>query len=198
MRFTLFLLALFLASCATPKTVPQSYYSGTFLPGSVSIGEQGEFVSTAGTFDENEISTARKAAFSRLMSSAKNGGYNYFQIDSENTTKVIGHRFTVRGILYKSRQGNDNVFPVAAIERLLNGQTLVAPKPVYRAPKPAMQQVRAPVEVPSTEEPLVIMAPTDITGSINKAEVPSGQPLVLKPVSHSVSSIPTGVVLQTR
>jgi len=198
MRFIIVLLSLFLVSCATPKVAPNAYYSGTFLPGTASIGDDGLFVSSASTFDEDAVSLARKAAFSRLLKAAEDGGYSYFSIDSEKTGKVLGHRFTVRGSLYKTAQAGEGVFPVSAIKRLLKGLTLVAPKPVYRAPKPKIKTAAAPSDEPLGEEPLVIMAPTDITGSIKKSDTMENSAISVEPAPHAVGSIPTGVILVTK
>jgi hypothetical protein len=205
MRSLVLLLSLVLVSCATPDFVPKAHYQGTYFPGSVSVSEDGRFVSTAATFDEDAIPTARKAAFARLLQAAENGGYQYFRIDRENTTKIIGHRFVVTGNLYESAQASDEVFPVAAIERLLNGQTLVAPQPVYRAPAPRrlsatdVRPVSNVIDAAPADEPLVIMAPTDITGSIHKADngVTDSPTLNRDPLPASVANIPSGVVLQT-
>ncbi len=217
MRIFIVLFSLFLVSCATPKTAPQAYYGGVYAPGKAEFSSNGSFESTAGVISASDISTARKAAYARLMVSAKAKGYRYFRISGEKTLSGLGKTFKLKGRAYKSGSAGGNVYRIDAINRLLNGQPLAepAPKPKRKpkvakksAPKPVSRPVPKPIasEVPAaSEEPTVIMAPSDITGSIKKANIsmettssvtPQADVTVNAP--NALSNVPKGVMLRTK
>lgn len=183
MRYFFILVLLVLTGCATPKTAPNSFYGDVYTPGQVSIGEDGTYSSVAGVFDEEEKSFARKAAFARLLLAATDKNYAYFQIDEESESWLFGHRFTVTGKVYQSDTGDKNVYPITDIRRLLQDLPLERPKPVA-AVSVARPAPRKPVSAPSPaveaspptqqDEPLVIMAPEDITGSISNSGTREG------------------------
>ena len=224
MRFFILVLALVLASCVTPKTAPQSYYAGVYTPGKVEIKPDGHFLATAGVIADDNISIARKAAYARFMLEAKQSGYHSFEVIKEETKKLLGTTFRLTGKAYKSAANGVGVYPLDAVKRLLRDLPLEEPKPVYVAPKPvkkaapvksakAVKSAPANIQKPadeeavpaSTEDPLVIMAPTDITGSIKKANASSGvasghssATLYELERQSAVSNIPNGVLLRKR
>jgi hypothetical protein len=225
MRFVILVFAVLLASCATPKTAPQSFYDGVFAPGMVKIKAESHFVSRATVLDEADVMIARKSAFARLLLKAKEEGYRSFSIADEKQAILLGTSFIVKGKLFKSRQTGDGIFRIDAIKRLLEDLPLEEPKPVV-APKlrktverkvssrqpTAKPRQRATVTEPVTEEPLVIMAPEDITGSIRAGG--SSPSVMVSPapanaltpnlgtvyeprpqVPSSLSGVPQGVIL---
>lgn len=222
MRIFIILFSLFLVSCATPKSAPQAYYGGVYAPGKTEFSSNGIFESTAGVISASDVATARKAAYARLMVSAKAKGYRYFRITNEKTRSGLGKTFKLKGRAYKSGRAGGNVYRIDAIKRLLNGLPLAepAPKPkpkvkpkrkaavAKKAPKPVSRPAAEPVatEVPAaSEDPTVIMAPTDITGSIKKANVSmETTSSVSRPADSAVevpsalSNIPKGVTLRTK
>jgi hypothetical protein len=186
MRFFIVLFSLFLVSCATPKSAPQAYYGGVYAPGKAEISSNGRFESSAGVISSSDVATARKAAYARFMVSAKAKGYRYFRITKEKTQSGLGKTFKLSGRAYKSGKAGGNVYRVEAIDRLLNGLPLAEPAPkkkrkIKRAsvakkatPKPVSRPAQKPVvdELPAvSDDPTVIMAPTDITGSVKKTKV---------------------------
>ncbi len=218
MRILILCLGLVLASCASPKLNPKAYYGEVYSPGTV-VFEENAFISTAGVFSETDRLVARKSAYARLMLEALEAGYQSFSIDEEEYSRVLGVTFVVRGDLYETPRTGKGIYPLEAIKRLLQDLPLEEPKPVVKAkpkPNPAVKRpaVRAiptvaPVQPAQVEEePLVIMAPEDITGSIRKAgsntsSVPTRtgtvRPLItdneLK-LPNAVSGLPQGVVIR--
>lgn len=238
MRFLILLLAVFLVSCATPKTAPQSYYSGVYAPGNVEISSDGNFISKSAVYSAEDFEIARKAAFARLMLDAKNLGYQYFEIDKESSSKFLGLQFKVTGKVFKQARIAGGIFPIDAIKRLLRDLPLAAPQPVYHSPKagsakkmskiPAQTRVSAPPAIAPSKpasgdgDPLVIMAPEDITGSIKRANSRSSSgnfapansntgpsamintdtgiaqfEQTVSPVPESLSNTPKGVLFRT-
>ena len=178
MRFIILLFSVLLVSCATPKTAPQAYYGGVYVPGKVDFVSGGSFKSTAGVISADDLTTAKKAAYARLMVSAKAKGYKYFKITNEVTTSGLGKTFHLSGRAYKQASTGKGVYAIDAIRRVLDGLPLEEPRPVVK-PKPrvAAKNVAKKVAKPAapvvekpvvTEDPTVIMAPEDITGSIGK------------------------------
>lgn len=219
MRILVLLFAVLLVSCASPKTAPKSFYGGVYAPGTVTLEGQ-DFVSRAGVLDDADQDIARKAAFARFMLEAKEAGYRSFSISEEKFSQVLGTSFTVRGNVYREARAGNGIYRLDAIKRLLRDLPLAQPKPkpkpVARPSKRIAQQtpatpVPAPAPEPATEDPLVIMAPEDITGSIRRANVsPQASAPVregmgdLSPLSGdsdfirpgAVSNLPMGVVLR--
>ncbi len=226
MRFLVLLLAVLLVSCATPKTAPKSFYAGVYAPGHVEILESNEFKSRAVVLDADDIAIARKSAFARLLLEAKAQGYRSFRIVSEKQTKGIGHGYIVRGDLLKSYETGSGYYSIDAIKRLLKDLPLEEPKPVVK-PKPRKTVAKAapkPIWRPGSlepapqaatpsadDEPLVIMAPEDITGSVRAANggtsdsgpalnpMPTGsaaQHEIRQNSIRATSGVPTGVVLR--
>ncbi len=224
MRYFILLLALVLASCVTPKTAPQSYYAGVYTPGKVEIKPDGHFLATAGVIADDDVVVARKAAYARFMLEAKQSGYRSFEVINEETKKLLGTTFRLTGKVYKGEANGAGVYPLDAVKRLLRDLPLEEPKPVYVASKPSKKaapvksakaaksspvKTQKPAEevvVPaSVEDPLVIMAPTDITGSIKKANTSSGvasghssATLYELERQSAVSNIPNGVLLRKK
>jgi len=220
MRFVILVLAGMLASCATPKTAPQSFYGGVYAPGSVEITETGEFRSRAVVLDEGDGAIARKSAFARLLLKAKEAGYRSFAINSEKQRLLLGMSFQVSGKLYKERRSGAGIYPIDAIKRLLRGLPLNKPKPVKakvnRSPVKLSPRVsrttpgsgKSEVET-DLDEPMVIMAPEDITGSIaaNSRKTPEpntnanavipnlGTIYEPRAVPAALSGIPSGVII---
>lgn len=223
MRFLVLLSAVLLVSCATPKTAPKSFYAGVYAPGNVEILETNTFKSRAAVLDEDDIGIARKSAFARLLLEAKEQGYRSFRIISEKQTKGLGHGYVIRGELHKSYMNGDGYYPIDAIKRLLKDLPLEEPKPVVKpklkkavakaAPKPVQRPAAQATAPLADEEPLVIMAPEDITGSINSAQgESSGADGALNPMPdasqsryqteqksiRATSGVPTGIVLRRK
>ena len=206
------------------------FYEGVYVPGNVEFLGNGKFISKAGVLSDSDVSVARKAAFARFMLSAKNKGYRFFEISAEKTRDGLGKVFNLTGIAYKSRRSGSNVYPIDAVKRLLRGLPLEEPKPVYK-PKPrkktkvaskrtvAKKKIRKTRTVPkpvpkptpqATEEPLVIMAPEDITGSVKRTGRQTAPTQKLystgtgagfetnSTLPDSVSGLPQGVVLRRR
>ena len=177
MRFVIVLFAVFLVSCATPKTAPHAYYAGTYAPGTAEISEDGTYVSRAGVFSSDDLKMARMAAFARLYTAADKYGYKYFSIEFEKTKQIIAHQFLVVGQLYKTANYNDGTYPIKIIERILKGQSI--PNYTARSQQQFTKNLSSSnhVSEPTVEqsnydfgdEPMVIMAPEDITGSIKKS-----------------------------
>lgn len=211
MRFVVLLLSVLLISCATPKEAPQAYYGGVYVPGKVEIQSNGRFESTASVISKDDLDTARKAAYARFMLSAKSKGYRTFKVIDEKTTSALGKSFRLVGKAYKSRKTGGGVYELDAIKRLLKDLPLAKPKPVVKpkrkpAPKPVASK---PASIPATEqlpteEPTVIMAPTDITGSVKKTVVSSqatssvstGTGVEFEDPS-ALSNVPKGVILRS-
>jgi hypothetical protein len=221
MRFFILLLSVFLVSCATPKTQPQAFYGKVYTPGVAEIASDGSFASYVSVIADEDAQTGRKAAYARLMLEAKSRGYTYFRVTDESTVKVLGTKITVKGSLYKRRPDGADVYPVDAIKRLLkdqplaepvrtvsrtessvrkpaNGQTL-ASTPIVQAPVVQEQVVSEPV---IADEPLVIMAPEDITGSVKRTSLPANNPYPTGTGSNlnmstpsALTGIPTGVMV---
>ncbi|MGB7336163.1 MAG: hypothetical protein WBD01_10285 [Salaquimonas sp.] len=224
MRFIIVLLSLLLVSCATPKTEPQSFYSGVYVPGKVEISSNGSFTSTASVISGDNLPTARKAAYARFLLAAKNKGYKYFELGAEKTTTTIGRTFKLTGRALNSKNYNGRTYRVSDIKDLLKGGKLTAikrpppPKKVVVAakPRPAVKNVIQPIpvsvpvsqpvsvpEVTPVDEPTVIMAPTDITGSISKSranvqtrEALSTSTFMEIDVPNAVADLPQGVLLR--
>lgn len=224
-------MCVFLASCVSQKSAPQAYYSGVYVPGKVEFGSRGSFTSTAGVFSQDNVAVARKAAYARFMLEAKKRGYRYFEISGEKTTSGFGKRYTLSGRAHKSPVYNGRTYRVDGVKQVLNGGKLVAikhppaqkpkvkPKPRKRpvnkaaevkpsaapAAKPAAaaNPVSSP-EVSPAEEPTVIMAPEDITGSIRRNAVQGGVVQgstgtgSIMTTPPAVSDLPRGVLLRRK
>lgn len=121
MRIVVILLAVLLVSCATPKSEPNSFYSGVYVPGNVLIENGGAYRSTASVFAKKDTGIARKAAFARLLLEAKEAGYAYFSIADEDQQAIIGTRYTIAGKLFRKAASDAAVYPIDAIKRLLKG-----------------------------------------------------------------------------
>ena len=119
MRILVLLLTVVLVSCATPKTEPNSFYSGVYVPGEVVIESGGTYRSSASVFAKKDAVIARKAAYARLLLKAKEAGYAYFSVAAEDQKAVIGTRFTIAGKLFRKVASDAAVYPVDAIKRLL-------------------------------------------------------------------------------
>jgi len=119
MRIVVILLAVLLVSCATPKTEPNSFYSGVYVPGNVVIESSGAYRSTASVFAKKDAAVARKAAYARLLLEAKEAGYAYFSVADEDRETVIGMRYTIAGNLFTTAASDAAVYPIDAIKRLL-------------------------------------------------------------------------------
>ncbi|MCB1386766.1 MAG: hypothetical protein KDJ80_12605 [Nitratireductor sp.] len=225
---TLFL-ALLLVACATPKTAPLDFYSGTYAPGQVTIGDDDTYAATGAVFSLKDEPIAWKAAYARLMLRAKEAGYGYFAPGEEQRQVLIGVKVTLNGRLMRSAASTDDVYPIDAIKRMLQGLPVRTLKEIAEAAarkRPAAKAVpgfrtapasrSAPPAAASTGEPLVIMAPEDITGSIRPAgqaarqvdaqpsRAPSAVPVAPAPQYRlpdnrpaSLRLIPSGVILQS-
>lgn len=121
MRILVVLLTILLVSCATPKTQPNSFYSGVYVPGNVVIENGGAYRSTASVFAKKDVAVARKAAYARLLLEAKAAGYAYFTIADVDRRSVIGTRITIAGKLFRKAASDAAVYPIDAIKRLLKG-----------------------------------------------------------------------------
>lgn len=215
MRYLVLVLSLlFLASCSTPQTAPQSFYAGVYVPGKVEFKEQGAFISSAGVFSKKDLPTAEKAAYARLMLEAKKLGYRYFQVTEEKTTAGLGRTFRLYGVALKSPQYNGRTYTLSSIKNLLRGGSLVAikrppsKKPVVSnrrpLPRPDVTAAGSAEVEEITGEPTVIMAPEDITGSIQTAKRRSDPITVSTATALSielpaaVSGLPQGVRMRRK
>lgn len=277
MRFILLVLVLGLASCATPKTAPNSFTEGVYTPGKPVVENDGRFVSQAAVHSEDDIALARKAAWMRLMALAEAEGYGWFAMRGETVDKLLLHRVTVSGQLFTGKPEGRQSWPVAQMRRLSQGLPPIEERPVAsavtartpaqlaaartversasgagtsEATRLAVQEPATPIldpngvpvgfqpvcltegrgedcgnagsEAPEAleatgasgeveepvapetvieEEPIVIMAPEDITGSVKRAGTPS-RPQTVAPAAtkrsgragDAVSGIPSGVI----
>ena len=211
MRFIILLFSVFLVSCATPKTAPQAYYGGVYVSGKVEFASGGSFKSPAGVISADNLTTAKKAAYARLMVSAKAKGYKYFKITNEVTTSGLGKTFHLSGRAYKQGATGKGIYAIDAIRRVLDGLPLEEPRPVVK-PKPRVVVKKAPkpvapvaVEPVVTEDPTVIMAPEDITGSINKegisaqttSSISTSTGLAIE-APKALDGVPRGVIIRQK
>lgn len=173
MRLPTLVLCGLLAACATPKTDRNAYWAGTYAPGQAIINEDGSFRSSARVIGKDDEAAARLAAWSRLKIAAEQGGFGYFTIGGESDTSIIGARYSITGKLLHAPE--EGAYRVSAIEQVLNGYDLGQPSGIQiasAAPSRTVKRLRTAAPVPvatDTDEPLVIMAPEDITGSIRPA-----------------------------
>lgn len=218
MRALIVLSVAFLVSCASPEKNPEAFYGETYAPSNFVL-EENEFVASAAVMKVEDLEIAEKAAYLRLMKSAKAKGYRYFKVTDSGDATLIGSRFTVKGQLYKSFRSSPDVFPLDEIEKLLRGAKMQneAPKPVVVATKEPKVLKKAPVRTPKPAAvavepggPTVIMAPDDITGTIGGVQQDidydsnAGTPETSNHftsnihIPYAVSDIPTGVVIRKK
>ena len=159
MRIVVILLTVLLVSCATPKSEPNSFYSGVYVPGNVLIEDGGAYRSTASVFAKKDAGIARKAAFARLLLEAKEAGYAYFSIADEDQQAVIGTRHTIAGKLFREAASDAAVYPIDAIKRLLKGlpirtlQEVAAERRRQEAAKAARQRAAAKKQAAARTRP---------------------------------------------
>lgn len=189
MRYFILISFLFLASCATPQTEPQSFYGQIYAPGNVTIDGSGVFNSTAKVKSVEFIREARLAAYLRLMENAIISGYRSVRIDREEVTDFIGYKVTIHGRLYLSDQLGEGIYPISSISRILRGLPIRELNPVaivaaplekkYKAKPKAKRKVKK-IKVKTIKKPITkVKSKPVIKTKKKKVVTPEPEPIAL-------------------
>lgn len=204
MRYLFLISFIFLASCATPQNEPQSYYGKVYTPGKVSIEGSGVFASTARVKSSEHRNIARKAAYLRLMETAVVAGYKGVRIYREEIASTIGYKISIRGRLYLHVDGDEGVYPVRNIGRVLQGLPLNEPIVIteaktnrvkkYREKVKKRQSVKNVVAVKATPKPEILLPEPDVLEPVVETDgvsddIIEGAPMVIMAPEDITGSI---------